>query len=193
MATKGNAAAHEQQQEGQSQPRSQRGWWRVWTLALCVAAAHGAGCATLRLWLNGPEGPCNIAVQLAATERVNPDREGRSLPTNVRLYQLKGRTRMADAEFEDVWLRAAEVLEAELVEMQEVTVYPGDNVEEMIELKPDTQYLAVVAVFREPSRDAWRAMFRVSDAGDASCAAHRAGATASFRLHGSRLELQEGQ
>jgi hypothetical protein len=28
---------------------------------------------------------------------------------------------MADAAFEDVWLRAAEVLEAELVEMQEVT------------------------------------------------------------------------
>lgn len=100
-------------------------------------------------------------VTIVASDRVNADDEGRSLPIVVRLYQLKDLGRLETAEFEDIWLRAEETLEADLVKFDELTLYPSQRSVKSIELGDGVGYLVAVALFRKPAGLSWRAIYEV--------------------------------
>jgi type VI secretion system protein VasD len=100
--------------------------------------------------------PTQVQLELETSDHVNLDERGRSLPTQVRIYQLSQLGRLQQANFEDIWDRAKDALAETLVESQEVTIYPGQVMVHRFKRNDSADYVAAVAVFRTPIGDAWR-------------------------------------
>lgn len=94
-------------------------------------------------------------VILAGGDQVNAGADGRGLPVQVRLYQLKSEAKLLNAFFEEVWKDDAKTLEGDLLGMREVTVFPGKSEELDLDQAPDARVLAAVALFREPRGRDW--------------------------------------
>ena len=92
---------------------------------------------------------------IAGGDQVNAGADGRGLPVQVRLYQLKSEAKLLNAFFEEVWKDDAKTLEGDLLGMREVTVFPGKSEELDLEQSPDARVLAAVALFREPRGKDW--------------------------------------
>ena len=149
--------------------------------ALLVAAACGSAPRAKE--------PCRVAqpVRLVfrASEHVNPDEQGRSLASVVRIYLLKDVLRLENAEFEDIWLRAQDTLGEDLVKVDELTVFPDQELERTVEVPADVSYLIGVALFRKPAGVSWRAVYALPVG---PCRGPAAPATRRFYLEDYRIE-----
>jgi type VI secretion system protein VasD len=94
-------------------------------------------------------------VTVSASEQVNAGPDGRGLPVQVRLYQLKSEAKLLNAFFEEVWNDDAKTLEGDLLGKRELTVFPGKSQELELEALPDSRVLGAVALFREPRGRDW--------------------------------------
>ncbi len=94
-------------------------------------------------------------LELIASERVNGTTAGDGRPVQVRLYQLKNDAVLQNSSFEEIWQQDRTVLADDLLNMVEVTVYPGKS--KVVDLEPDeaANKLGVVALFREPQGKDW--------------------------------------
>jgi type VI secretion system protein VasD len=132
---------------------------RPWTSMVCALSllglASAAGCAT---GSRGEASPAPFDVTVEGAKRLNPDEEGQSLPTSVRLYQLRSSGKMEAAEFDQVYRKEKETLGEDFVHVDEVTVSPGEKVKKTILREPGARALAAVAVVRRPSGTTWRAI-----------------------------------
>lgn len=133
----------------------------VWlTLSLLYTLAGCAGAVpTCKV-------PSALEVEIETSDRVNLDEEGRSLPTLVRLYQLKDIGLLQMAEFSDLWQSAKETLGAALISVQELTTYPGQIVVQHIERDEKADYLVGVGIFRNPVGATWRTVSELPLPGD---------------------------
>lgn len=132
--------------------------------SVLILALAGVGCGSSPREIVQPA-DCVLRQQIQlvvqAADRVNMDDRGRSLPTVVRIYQLKELTRMENAEFEEVWQRGEEILGPDFVQMDEVVVYPQQRLERAFERKADARYIVGVAWFRRPQGVSWRSEFEL--------------------------------
>lgn len=112
-----------------------------------------------------PLAPCTtpepLRVTLQASPRINPGEKGEPLAVVVRLYQLKGTTKLQGAGFDDLLDRDKEILGDEIVASQEVTINPGEKLEPPLSRNPEAQYMAAVALFRRPAGTTWRTARRL--------------------------------
>jgi type VI secretion system protein VasD len=105
-----------------------------------------------------PPAPCvapRPRITIAAGEQVNASADGRGLPVQVRLYQLKSEAKLLNAFFEEVWNDDAKTLAEDLLGTREVTVFPGKSQGFDLEQAPESRVLAAVALFREPRGKDW--------------------------------------
>jgi type VI secretion system protein VasD len=105
-----------------------------------------------------PPEPCvepRPQLTIAGGDQVNAGADGRGLPVQVRLYQLKSEAKLLNAFFEEVWKDDAKTLEGDLLSMREVTVFPGKSEQLDLEQAPEARVLAAVALFREPRGRDW--------------------------------------
>lgn len=114
--------------------------------------------ALLLVLLTGCPGstPATLKADVSASLQVNPDNKGRASPITVRIYELKSRAAFESADFFSLWDRDREVLGADLVARDEIPLRPGDKPQIERKLKPETQFFAVVAGFRDIERAKWR-------------------------------------
>jgi type VI secretion system protein VasD len=155
--------------------------------ALCVLG----GCAGNK---PPPAAPCPLPVRVdvTASESVNPDESGQSLPTVVRIVQLTQPVRAEEAEFAQLWEQLDETLGDQLVQKKEVTVFPSKVEHVAIELDPKARYLVGMAVFRVPTGSQWRTIVPLP-ASEKLCAAYKEGAPSpavDFALDGYRIEAR---
>ena len=139
--------------------------------------------------------PQNVHLVVEGSDRMNLDDTGRSLPTIVRIYQLKNMTRMENAEFDDIWHRATATLGGRSVAGRRIHAVP--------------RYARVASVYAQARRELHRGRGNlpssgrslvargVRHAGGCSGAALR-GASArprgeSHALVGSALLFQSGR
>lgn len=118
-------------------------------LIILIMGAVTVGCGS---------GIKDVRVTLLPTGRLNPDESGAPLSVIVRVYQLKNRERFERADFRALWKNDEKVLEGDLLERQEVTVYPETqtSVELQVDQKKGVQFLGVMALFRKPEGELWR-------------------------------------
>lgn len=100
--------------------------------------------------------PTITELQFIVGENTNPDLRGRPSPIVVRLYELKSLAAFQGADFFGIFERDRESLGAELVMRDEVTLTPGEKRHAVRTLHHDTQYVGVVAAFRDLERARWR-------------------------------------
>jgi type VI secretion system protein VasD len=141
---------------------------RTW-IVLCVACLLGGCAGGLRKPAPVPESqqpPRNVVVHLHAAPRLNVDARGQSLALLVRIYKLRQRGAFDRAPYATFLSPQAErdALGADLVDVREVTVVPGQRLDINDRLARDTPWLGVVALFHAPSGNAWRAVFPAADA-----------------------------
>ncbi len=128
--------------------------------ALAAALVVSAGCA------HEPRAPGAIDVTVHAADRVNPDETGHSLPTLVRVYQLKGQGAIEAADYAAVYGGDRETLGPDLLQVDEIVVPPGGTVERRVTRADGAAVLAAVAILRRPSGSDWRSVVELPRGGD---------------------------
>jgi type VI secretion system protein VasD len=121
------------------------------TLAALAVVLAGCGMIPGRA-----QAPAPIRVQLAASARLNPDEQGESLTTTVRVYQLAGLGRASDVELVDLLRDPKAALGAEVLATTDLVVQPGGRASTALERDKGTRALLVVALVRRPAGASWR-------------------------------------
>lgn len=88
------------------------------------------------------------------------DMSALSVPTLVRIYQLRDSQLAQNATYDDVVGEGHHVLGADLLDEHAVVVKPGEGGQLDVPLSKDARFVAVVALFRDPdlSSQSWRLM-----------------------------------
>jgi type VI secretion system protein VasD len=150
-----------------------RSWMGLCCLAWMLGGCAGGG-ALEAIGLRKPSPPVpefqlpprNVVVHLHAAARLNVDAHGQSLALLVRIYKLRQRGAFEQAAYAAFLSPQAErdALGADLVDVREVTLVPGQRLDVNDTLARDTPWLGVVALFHAPAQHGWRAAFAAADA-----------------------------
>lgn len=98
-----------------------------------------------------------LNVDLTARASVNPDEANRSTSVAVRVYQLKERKLFDKASYDDLLKNDKTVLAQDLQDSMATVVNPGASVSVTQPMRPDTEYVGIVAFYRHPDANgAWR-------------------------------------
>lgn len=125
------------------------------------------GCSLLP-WGDGKPGPVRVTV--VAGSRLNPDDQGRSLPTAVRVFQVASTAKASQAELIDLVRDPKEALGEDLKGIEELLLQPGERVERTIAREKETQALLVVGLFRRPTGSGWKQLVELRGRGSARLA-----------------------
>jgi type VI secretion system protein VasD len=162
----------------------------------CILLLLCTGCAAKRLDTCARPPPFYLRIE--ASDRVNPDRNGRSMPTVVQILQLKGSLRVEQTSFQKLWDKPKEHLAEELLQVLEFTIAPGQSVEHWIPRDPEASYVVAMGLFREPMGYSWRAVTKLPSVPESQCGAPPPGdrdppksmdEQLRFNLHDRQLEL----
>jgi type VI secretion system protein VasD len=132
------------------------GWqtWALWTIRigclLCLTA-----CAS------GPK-PTHVQIDLQVMENINPDMNGRPSPVVVRLYELNSLTAFNSADFFSLYDKDRQTLGNELLAVDELRLMPDETRKLERTLQPDTQYLGIIAAFRDLEHSKWRSSMAIA-------------------------------
>lgn len=113
-----------------------------------------AGCSLLGLAKPSSPGPMRLQIEAAA--RVNPDDGGRSLPTLVRVYQLRSAAKARTVELTELLRDPKQALGEDLLSTEELLLSPGQTLERTLTREPDARAVLVAAVVRRPAGVSWR-------------------------------------
>ncbi len=161
--------------------------------AACALAACGSkGLANSALEATGLRTPTEmpdaqkppriVTLRLHASLKLNLDKRGRPIALAVRLYKLRQKDAFEQAPYSAFLNPQAEreSLGADLVEVREIMLVPGQRYEVLEKVSREANHLAIVALFQRPAEGRWRAAVAAADA-------ERAGLTAG--LHACALTL----
>ncbi|ORC49960.1 type VI secretion system-associated lipoprotein [Burkholderia sp. A27] len=100
---------------------------------------------------------CSPASPVSLGAALNPDDANRPYSVAVRVYQLKDRKRFDAASYDDLLKNDQTVLADDLQASIATVVNPGPAASVSQPMRRDTQYVAVVAFYREPDANGtWR-------------------------------------
>jgi type VI secretion system protein VasD len=149
-----------------------------------------------------PQGPTAcptpepIRLLLTASPRLNLDENGESLPTVVRMYQLRSSSKLVESSADRLLTDDRGVLAEDLVEVRELTLYPGERVVPLLMRGEGAALVAVVAMFRRPNGPSWRAIHKLPPPnpqhcrGAAATPQAQAASLLKFTLEESRVEMR---
>ncbi|MFC5547628.1 type VI secretion system lipoprotein TssJ [Massilia aerilata] len=111
-------------------------------------------------------GPRSVALRLHAAKRLNVDAHGQPLALLVRVYKLRQRTAFEQAPYAAFLSPQTEreALGADLLEVRELTLMPGQQLELNEKLAREAGWLGVVALFHAPPAQGWRLAFAAPEA-----------------------------
>jgi type VI secretion system protein VasD len=101
-------------------------------------------------------GKSEIQLSLEGTKSLNLDDSGEPLPVVLRIYQLKGKEKMEGADFISLWKNDKDLLEGDIIDRQEFTLFPDTKKVVKVAPRKEAAYLAVMALFRKPKGSHWR-------------------------------------
>ena len=110
--------------------------------------------------------PRNVSIRLHAAQRLNTDADGRPLALVARIYKLRQSAAFEQAPY-DSFLdtqREKAALGADLMEVKEVLLVPGQRYEIQEKVSKEAYFIGIVALFRAPAAQRWRATFAAADA-----------------------------
>jgi type VI secretion system protein VasD len=155
-------------------PASLPGFLACLLLAACAGGAGPSPAALLEAaGLRKPpplpdaqQPPRKVAVRLHAAKRLNLDARGQPLALLVRVYKLRQRAAFEQAPYAAFLSpeREREALGADLLEVRELTLVPGQQLEFNEKLSREAGWLGVVALFHTPPAQGWRLAFAAPEA-----------------------------
>lgn len=110
--------------------------------------------------------PRNVMVRLHAAPKLNVDAKGRPLALVARVYKLRQNAAFEAAPYSAFLTPGAEkeAFGADLVEVKDVTLVPGQRYETLEKVTREAGYVGVVALFHSPAPQRWRLAFSTAEA-----------------------------
>lgn len=166
-------------------PQVQHGLRRV-LLCLALAAPALSQCSSPQRPAAAQGGTCalpqNIQMVIRGGDHLNPNDEGRALPVEVRVYQLKAPHKMEESEFEAIWRTDRDTLGEDIVKTDVFFLYPGQRVARAFRREDGVTHVVAVAIFRHPSGQSWRTIYELPPPpSEQQCAAQQGVAGGSTR------------
>lgn len=117
-----------------------------------------AGCSTLSPYSHVTK----VNLKLTASDTLNPDLNGRPSPVVVRLFELKHPVAFENADFFSLYERAKESLAPDMVATEELELRPGETVELKLNVEEGSQYVGILAAYRDLPESKWRYTLQVT-------------------------------
>ena len=107
-----------------------------------------------------------VSVRLHAASKLNTDARGQSLALVARLYKLRQPVAFEAAPYAAFLSPQAEqsAFGADLLEVKEITLVPGQKYEVMEKVSREAGYIGVVALFHKPAPQRWRLAYSAAEA-----------------------------
>ena len=105
-----------------------------------------------------------LDLELGASDRLNPDLNGRPSPIVLRLLELKSPVAFENADFFSLYERAKETLAPDLVASEELELRPGEKRELKLTTKDGSRYVGVLAAYRDLPESQWRYVVKLTPA-----------------------------
>ena len=94
-------------------------------------------------------------INFHASHVLNQNKNKKSLPVAVKIYQLTDSGPLRNAAFANIWQNAKQTLGKTVIATKSLMLNPGEWTNITINRKRAAKYLAIVAIFRNPSSH-WR-------------------------------------
>ncbi|MDO8652940.1 MAG: type VI secretion system lipoprotein TssJ [Undibacterium sp.] len=110
--------------------------------------------------------PRTIQIDLHASNNLNVGTNGQALALIARIYKLKQNAAFEQASYE-IFLnpqKEKELLGADLIEVKEVTLVPGQRYHADEKVSQEAYFIGVVGLFRDPAIQRWRVTFPAAEA-----------------------------
>ena len=135
---------------------------RAFAFAFGLVASLGTTSCKKEISCNPGDVSWGVQLVLEASDRLNQDDEGNSLPTLVRLYQLRGELALETIDFKTIW-ESEDVSELGegFLSVEEITVYPGKNDLRTLPIEADATHVVAAGLFREPLGSSWYSTYEV--------------------------------
>ncbi|HYI03171.1 type VI secretion system lipoprotein TssJ [Hyalangium sp.] len=131
------------------------------------------GCATSKA--AACDAPPPFFARIEAADDINPDSNGRSLPTVVQFLQVKDSTKLERASFYKLSDEPKSLLGDDLLQTVEFVVAPGHEVKHWVQRDPKAQFVAAVGIFRQPLGYSWLTVARLPAVSASQCEEQPAG------------------
>lgn len=103
----------------------------------------------------------SMDVYLHAAQKLNQDQQYKSLPVQVKIYQLSNQNAFNQATFRELWQADAATLGNSLLDTHTIIVNPGGTEKIKIPRKGKCNYVGIIAIFRNPQGDNWRVLHKI--------------------------------
>ncbi|MGE8453185.1 MAG: type VI secretion system lipoprotein TssJ, partial [Pseudomonadales bacterium] len=117
-----------------------------------MALALLTGCASMSPYSTLTK----LNLKLSASDRLNPDLNGRPSPIVVRLMELKHPVAFENADFFSLYERARESLAPDLVASEELELRPGESLDFKLRVEDGSRFVGVLAAYRDLPESQWR-------------------------------------
>jgi type VI secretion system protein VasD len=102
-------------------------------------------------------------INTQAVSYLNPDVNGRPSPLVVTIYQLKNAYKFKQADYESLAINSAKVLGGDLIDQSSIEIRPGTKNTVQLTLSPHTDYLGIMAAYRNINNGVWHKAIKLSD------------------------------
>ena|SRR6185312_1697241 len=116
--------------------------------------------------------PPQLKAQLTAVNFLNPNINNRPSPVVVTVLQLKSPTIFQQTNFFALYNNPIGILGSDLLDKREIEVQPNQRLELQQNLAQETNFIGVIAAFRNPDRAQWRQLITVNTGHDAKLQIH---------------------
>ena len=102
-------------------------------------------------------------LQVKSAHYLNPDINGRASPVVVTVYQLKTPFAFQQASYDALASNSGKILGSDLLDMDTFEIRPSTNKELSVTLTPNTEYLGIIAAYRNINQAvSWHKAVKVS-------------------------------
>ncbi|MCA9710051.1 MAG: type VI secretion system lipoprotein TssJ [Myxococcales bacterium] len=142
--------------------RSTNPWTALAAVLVAAFTLLAAGCKK-------PEKSCEpssvdwrLQLAMQASKTINPTDSGDSLPTVVRVFQLRGELAIDSLEFEKVWeAEEPSALGENFLSMEEVTMFPDQNEVREVPVEDEATHVVAAGLFRNPASTSWFTSYEI--------------------------------
>ncbi len=106
----------------------------------------------------------HLTIQVKASAGVNPDASGKAYPIKVRVYELKDGQVFQDADYFTLDEKDKVTLAADLLARDEFILRPGESRQIERKSQAATQFIGVIAGYRDLAQSTWRVLHRLPEA-----------------------------
>lgn len=148
-----------------------------------LASMALAACGSLSPSPPGQRETTELELFIEASDRLNPDPQGRAAPILLRIYELKSADVFQEADFFALYLRDRATLTGDVLMVDQFILRPGQVQVLHRHSNPESRYIGVVAGYRDLPNSTWRALYRLPSTPELKWySALTPGSTSSLRI-----------